>query len=212
MLRLPFVDIRVTFASGSNKAELSRRSRFLAALVGVGLLAALVLASQLQPDPRGWGTHEQLGLPPCTFLTLVGKRCPACGMTTAWGNVMHGRPLDALAANVGGTVLAVVALVVAAVVVGHRGARQTAGVAAGRNDRRRDRGGTERTRAGRVDAAIVERLKRRQSATRRRQINSIRRSAVVNPIQHGCCEDARWIACASSPLVCCWHSWRRWPA
>jgi hypothetical protein len=110
MLRVHFVFRRVTPPGGSNSAELSRRARFLAAFAGVGLLAALLLASQLQPDPRGWGTHEQLGLPPCTFLSVVGIRCPACGMTTAWANVTHGRPLDALKANASGALLAVVAL------------------------------------------------------------------------------------------------------
>jgi hypothetical protein len=114
MLRIPFIVRRVTPVDGSDSAELSRRSRFLAAIVGAGLLAVLLLASQLRPDPRGWGTHEQLGLPPCTFLTVVGKRCPACGMTTAWANATHGRLADALRANASGTLLAGVALVVAA--------------------------------------------------------------------------------------------------
>lgn len=125
MLRIPFVYQRVTPVTGSNSAELSRRSRFFAAIVGVGLSAALLLASQLRPDPRGWGTHEQLGLPPCTFLILSGKRCPACGMTTAWAHFTHGRLADALRTHAAGTLLAVVALVVAlaALVVAVRGRR-----------------------------------------------------------------------------------------
>lgn len=114
MLRIPFIDQRVTLVTESNSAELSRRSRFFAAIVGAGLLAVLLLASQLRPDPRGWGTHEQLGLPPCTFLTVVGKRCPACGMTTAWSNVTHGRLAEALRAHASGTLLAGVAAVAAA--------------------------------------------------------------------------------------------------
>ena len=107
----PFRRDRVISVAGSNSAGLSPRSRFLAALVGAGLLALLVLAFQLRPDPRGWGTHEQLGLPRCTFLAWVGKRCPACGMTTAWANFVQGRPIAALQAHVAGTLLAVVALV-----------------------------------------------------------------------------------------------------
>jgi uncharacterized protein DUF2752 len=86
----------------------------LAALVGAGLLAMLVLAFQLRPDPRGWGTHEQLGLPRCTFLAWVGKRCPACGMTTAWANFVQGRPIAAIEAHVAGTLLAVVAMAASA--------------------------------------------------------------------------------------------------
>lgn len=85
----------------------------MAALLGFGLLAALAAASQLRADPRGWGTHEQLGLPGCTFLSVVGKRCPACGMTTAWAHLTQGRPADALRAHATGTLLAVAAVVVA---------------------------------------------------------------------------------------------------
>jgi hypothetical protein len=125
MLRIPFVYERVTQVTESNSVELSRRSRFLAAIVGAGLLAVLLLASQLRPDPRGWGTHEQLGLPPCTFLTVVGIRCPACGMTTAWASVTHGRFVDALRAHASGTLLAGVALAAAAwaLIVAVRGKR-----------------------------------------------------------------------------------------
>jgi uncharacterized protein DUF2752 len=90
----------------------------LAAFLGVGLLAALLLASQLQPDPRGWGTHEQLGLPPCSFLAVVGKRCPACGMTTSWAFVTHGRLADALRAHASGTLLAAAAMATSAVALG----------------------------------------------------------------------------------------------
>ena len=75
-------------------------------------LLALLLAGQLRPDPRGWGTHEQLGLPRCTLLALSGWRCPACGMTTSWAHFAHGRPVDAVKTHASGTLLAVVALTV----------------------------------------------------------------------------------------------------
>lgn len=125
MLRVPWVDQCVNLALGSTSAGLSRRSRFLAAFLGVGLLAALLLASQLRPDPRGWGTHEQFGLPPCTFLAVVGKRCPACGMTTSWALATHGRLADALRTHIAGTVLAALALATSAgtLVVAVRGKR-----------------------------------------------------------------------------------------
>jgi hypothetical protein len=109
MLRVPFQQ-RVISDLRSTTAGVSGRARVLTAALAIGLLAALVLASQLRADPRGLGTHEQLGLPSCTFLTLTGKRCPACGMTTAWVHVMHGRMGDALRANAMGTLLAVLAM------------------------------------------------------------------------------------------------------
>jgi hypothetical protein len=76
-----------------------------AAAVALGLLTPLVVARCLTPDPQGLGTHQQLGLPPCTFRTLFGRPCPACGMTTAWANVLRGRLWPALRANVTGTLL-----------------------------------------------------------------------------------------------------------
>lgn len=65
----------------------------------------LVTAARLEPDPRGHGTHEQLGLLPCWAITLWKIRCPACGMTTAWARALHGDAIGALRANLGGVLL-----------------------------------------------------------------------------------------------------------
>ncbi len=80
--------------------------------IGLGLWGLLIVAAILRPDPSGLGTHRQLGLPACSFSELFGIRCPTCGMTTAWSNVMHGRPVAALRGSVCGAFLAVVAAVV----------------------------------------------------------------------------------------------------
>lgn len=114
MLRILVNNRRVNSAQGTNSAAISRRSRFLAAFLGIGLLAMLSLASQLRPDPRGRGTHEQLGLPKCSFLALTGKRCPACGMTTSWAYATHGQIPSALATHAAGTLLAPICVIVAA--------------------------------------------------------------------------------------------------
>jgi len=74
------------------------------------LLAPLGLAAWLTPDARGYGTHEQLGLRPCTFVTLFGWRCPTCGMTTAWANLVRGKVAAAVEANLGGTLLGLLSL------------------------------------------------------------------------------------------------------
>ena len=72
----------------------------------LALLALLVGARTLTPDERGYGTHQQLGLPPCTFYMIFQRPCPACGMTTSWAWLLRGEIGHALAANAGGTLLA----------------------------------------------------------------------------------------------------------
>ncbi len=74
------------------------------------LLGLLATAETLTPDARGYGTHEQLGLPPCTFSVIFQRPCPACGMTTSWAWLVRGDIRRALAANTGGTLLAVLSL------------------------------------------------------------------------------------------------------
>jgi hypothetical protein len=79
-------------------------------LPAVGLLVAsvalLTVSAMLDPDPRGFGTHEALGLPPCSFLARTGLPCAACGMTTAFSLAAHGRLIDALIAQPAGAILA----------------------------------------------------------------------------------------------------------
>ena len=64
-----------------------------------GSLLVLVAASAIEPDARGYGTHTQLGLPPCGFLLLTGSPCPGCGLTTAFAHAIRGDWLLAAGAN-----------------------------------------------------------------------------------------------------------------
>lgn len=74
---------------------LSRGERVILALVGLGFLVLVLFARHLTPDPRGLGTHEQLGFPPCATSLFLGVPCPFCGMTTAFSLMAHGRPVAA---------------------------------------------------------------------------------------------------------------------
>lgn len=95
------------------RAALAPPLRLAVAALGLGLGLLLVVAAYLTPNPSGHGTHQQLGLPPCTFLIVFRHRCPACGMTTAWSHVVRGQVLPAVRSNVAGAATAVAALAAA---------------------------------------------------------------------------------------------------
>jgi hypothetical protein len=65
-------------------------------LFAVGIIA---LSYKLEPDPRGYGTHQGLGFPPCGFMLYTGLPCPSCGMTTAFALAARLRFMDALLAQ-----------------------------------------------------------------------------------------------------------------
>jgi hypothetical protein len=65
----------------------------------VGCLLVLAAAATIEPDVRGYGTHTQLGLPPCGFLLLTGSPCPGCGLTTAFAHAIRGHWALAASAN-----------------------------------------------------------------------------------------------------------------
>ncbi|NOT30468.1 MAG: DUF2752 domain-containing protein [Planctomycetes bacterium] len=73
-------------------------------------LALLALGLFLEPDPRGWGTHEQLGFRPCWPMTHWNVPCPGCGVTTAVALAAHGSPLESLRAQPFGLALLLTSL------------------------------------------------------------------------------------------------------
>ncbi|MFM2014026.1 MAG: hypothetical protein RLZZ396_2810 [Planctomycetota bacterium] len=96
---------------GIPRDQLDRKERTGLALLTAMLLCGLGIAAWLSPDPSGHGTHRQLGLPPCSSVLALGIKCPACGMTTSWALMIEGRIAEALVANVGGSLLFLVAFV-----------------------------------------------------------------------------------------------------
>lgn len=86
--------------------------RCAAGVVAVLCFAWLMLGSQLQADPHGIGTHQQLGLPQCSFEARWDFACPTCGMTTAFTLATHGRLLQAAAVQPAGALLALLVAMV----------------------------------------------------------------------------------------------------
>ena len=68
------------------------------------------LALLTEPDPRGYGTHEQLGFGACLFRDWLGGPCPTCGVTTSASHLARGDLLEAWRAQPLGVLLAVAAI------------------------------------------------------------------------------------------------------
>jgi hypothetical protein len=79
-------------------------------IVLIGAFVALALFVALgflvHPDERGFGTHEQLGLPSCKLMDWTGVPCPGCGVTTSVAFASRGHVLDALRTQPFGLVVA----------------------------------------------------------------------------------------------------------
>jgi hypothetical protein len=78
--------------AGRSRASLRLRG----ALLLVPCAAVLCVAVWLTPRSAGYGTHQQLGLPPCSFLSRTGYPCPSCGLTSSFAAMAHGRIAEAL--------------------------------------------------------------------------------------------------------------------
>lgn len=53
-------------------------------------LTITAIALYLTPVASGHGTHTQLGLAPCPSVTIFGRLCPGCGLTTSFAALVHG--------------------------------------------------------------------------------------------------------------------------
>ena len=66
------------------------QKRLVAAGLAVATGVVLAIAAVLTPDASGAGTHKQLGLPACSWISTVGMPCPTCGYTTSFTHAAHG--------------------------------------------------------------------------------------------------------------------------
>jgi hypothetical protein len=91
------------------------RARWWAALILMACSGILGVAAYIHPDPRGYGTHAQLGTGQCGFLILTGYPCPTCGMTTAFAHTVRGQWWRAFFVQPAGFVLALGVIVLTGV-------------------------------------------------------------------------------------------------
>jgi len=94
------------------------------ALLGLAFLAPALVARGLTSDARGYGTHCQLWLPPCTLKTLTGIPCPFCGMTTSFAFIAHGRIREGAATQPVGALLFATTILVGLALLGMAAARR----------------------------------------------------------------------------------------
>ena len=56
----------------------------------IGIVGLILIGLFLEPDERGYGTHERFGLKPCYPLAVWNFPCPGCGVTTSVARAAHG--------------------------------------------------------------------------------------------------------------------------
>lgn len=95
-----------TIADEKNRHAVSPFERFVAVCATLSILGVWGVAFALEPDPRGLGTHEQLGLGECNLLRLTGVPCMFCGMTTSFTHLAQGEPAQAFHAQPAAVLLA----------------------------------------------------------------------------------------------------------
>ncbi|MSR34416.1 MAG: DUF2752 domain-containing protein [Phycisphaerales bacterium] len=95
----------------SEVASINSSTRGLVLLLAAALLTPLIVAATLTPDPRGLGTHQQLGLPVCTWPAALGIPCPSCGMTTAFAYAARADLSRAFVTQPMGALLAIAAAI-----------------------------------------------------------------------------------------------------
>lgn len=85
--------------------------RLTAGIITLACAALLVIAALVTPNPKGVGTHKQLGLTACGFYERTGYPCPTCGMTTAFAYMVRGQIYQAFAVQPAGALAALLCAV-----------------------------------------------------------------------------------------------------
>ena len=100
-------EVPLIYVRSDGPTRLPLLGRLLATGIAAGALGVLIVAAWLDPSPKGYGTHTQLGLQPCGFLASTGYPCAACGMTTSFAHLVRWQVIASFVAQPFGMVLCV---------------------------------------------------------------------------------------------------------
>lgn len=101
----PGASHQVFLSTEDRKLLRTAKVRLRGGLLAVVCFGAVVFCWVLVPRSGGFGTHEQIGLPSCSFLVQTGYPCPSCGLTTSVVSMAHGRLWRAFEAHPFGVLL-----------------------------------------------------------------------------------------------------------
>ena len=99
----------------------SRAERAILLFLLVALASLVAVLASVEPDRRGFGTHERLpfGIPRCSWPATVGIPCPTCGVTTAACHLVHGHVVRAFLVQPFGAALMAAGLAAGCAIVWH---------------------------------------------------------------------------------------------
>lgn len=93
-------------AGGADRLSPSGRRLIALAILAV-TSAVLSVALLVSPAEAGLGTHRQLNLPECGWITVADLPCFTCGMTTSFAHAVRGNLLASMLAQPAGFLLAI---------------------------------------------------------------------------------------------------------
>jgi hypothetical protein len=108
-------DKNVTPTKPETSVRKFRGVRLTGMLTAVPCWAILAVGLSLTARSKGDGTHTQLGLDACRMMVVDGVPCPTCGLTTSITAAAHGDFGASASANVFGTVLFFVLILVGSI-------------------------------------------------------------------------------------------------
>ena len=100
--------LRSDSSSVATGYPIGRAGRLVLAVCCLSLIGGFGLSVFMTPSPQGFGTHRQLGLPPCSFRDLTGLPCPSCGMTTSFSHFVRGQWLQSIQTSSTAFILALI--------------------------------------------------------------------------------------------------------